>query len=180
MRILSIALLCLFPLSTSLHAIQTEIEDPQEDHELLIPQNAIETTLVRIISEPENGMVHKINLILKANGEILQIVRQSENSTQAFTPQQLIEGEVVLAKVEGRKAVTLSCRDCTVENGGILKLGYLFNGVMMLYRSLSMQLKRDGNSWKLFTMDQRPIRRLKLVSRIIFGRLIGIKQIDVL
>ena len=156
------------------------VDQPESSDDYILPAGAVEKVLVRIISEPENNLVHKLILVMKADGEIIQLVRKSASSIQVFTPEELIQGEVVLATVQGRKAVILSCKGCEKSQGGNLKLSYLFNGVTMTYRSLSMRFVRDGADWLLYTQNMKPIRRLKLVSRIVFGQIIGIKRIDVL
>ena len=46
-------------------------------------------------------------------------------------------------------------------------------------KNLEMLLERDEVTWKLNTLEGETIRRLTLVSRKIFGKVIGIKEIIV-
>lgn len=151
-----------------------------------IDENAIQSVrpapfpLVKIISEPENMRIHKINLFLNDLGDILGLSRESGDDIQVICPEELFEREVLLAKASGIDAVFLGCRDCTIYDGGIVNIRYLYNGALSSYRNFEMQLVRDDDTnWSLQTMDGDQIDKLTLLSRRILGKVIGIGAIKV-
>lgn len=135
--------------------------------------------LTSIISQPEGNLVHDLLLQLKDNGDIKNIIRRSSNSVQQINPENLVRGEVLLARAEGRDAVFLSCIGCTMARGGNLKLRYLYDGIFMTYKNFEMRFARRGKTWELQTSKGEKIHRLTLVSRTIFGRVVGIGEIQV-
>ena len=135
--------------------------------------------LVEIVSEPENNRLHYINLFLSDLDDILGLTRESGSDIQVICPEELFEGEVLLAKSGGIDAVFLGCKDCTVEEGGVVNIRYLHNGALSTYRNLYMNLVRSGNHWELQAAGGEPIYKLTLVARRIFGKVIGISHIAV-
>ena len=139
-----------------------------------------EELLVKIISEPEGGAIHNFLVDVSEEGRIISLIRRSKGSIQVISGEALTSEEVVLARSGEKKALMLSCGGCTVETGGRLKLKYLYNGVSMDYRSLSLQLESSRyGQWELLTNSGEKVYTLKLISRKIFGRLVGIKEIRI-
>ena len=137
-------------------------------------------SLVEIISEPENNRIHMINLFLDDMGDILGLTRESGDDIQVICPEELFDGEVLLAKSSGGiDAVFLGCRDCTIYEGGRVNIRYLYNGAISSYRNFEMQLTRDGDDWLLETLEGEQINKLTLIARRIFGKIIGISEIEV-
>ena len=135
--------------------------------------------LVNILSEPENMRLHTINLHLDESGDILGLTRVSGNTRQVICPEQLFEGEVLLAKSGGIDAVFLGCEDCSVDQGGVVNLRYIFNGALRTYHNLKMNLARRDGRWSLETREGQEIKKLKLISRYILGKVIGISTVAI-
>ena len=141
--------------------------------------------LVKIISEPQDGLIHKLTIQTDDNGKIINLVRETENSTdkQVVRMEDLIRNPVVLARASDRDILILSCSECSTRGGGELVLEYLYNGITMKYRDLEMNLDPSrtndgGTSWRLFTENKKTrIETLRLIPRKIFGKLVGIKRI---
>jgi|GEM_PF-2800033 len=136
--------------------------------------------LVHIISDPQDGLIHFLNLELDEQGSILNFIRQIENSDdkQIVSMLDLMKKPIVLARAADRDILILKCHACTPENGGGLQLDYLHNGMTMSYKNLKLDLVKDGE-WKLFPSKNKEnkIVSLRLVPRVVFGQLVGIKEI---
>lgn len=142
--------------------------------------------LAHIISEPEGGKIH--NLVVEVDGsyKIVNLNRETENSDsrQVVKMEELKKKPAVLAQTEGRDVLVLHCRGCHEQRGGAFELKYLYNGMSMKYRSLKLEFRFDQNQnlWRLFAEKDKKMVRveyLRLIPRVIFGRLIGIKRIQV-
>ena len=133
----------------------------------------------KIISEPEGGAIHEFLLELDENDHIVNILRKNGEDLQRISIIDVINKEVVLAETSGRKALLISCKNCTVNQGGEVNLKYLHNGISMTYKNFKMNIVYRDNNWFLTTLDNQRIDSLRLVSRKIFGRIIGIAEIKV-
>lgn len=133
--------------------------------------------ILKIISEPENGIIHHLLLELNEENSIDHIIRQTQNSQQKILPSEIKEGEVVLARASDIDAVLLSCKNCEADSGGLATIRYLYNGISKSYKTFNFVLKQVDNTWSITTEDHTPIHNIKLVSRVILGRTIGIKKI---
>lgn len=136
-----------------------------------------ELLLIEILSEPENNLVHDLLLGLDENGDIVQLRRTSEESEDIFAVEELLEGEIVLARSSGRDSVLLSCSNCSPQEGGDLRLRYLKNGVFSTYQTLDMYLVTIEGQWEVYTLDNERIYNLTLKPNTFLGQLIGIKEI---
>lgn len=135
--------------------------------------------LVEILSEPENNQLHQLYLHLDEQGDIQAISRISNDSQQYISADELLLDEVVLAHAEGRDAILINCQDCNMQSGGILNMKYLYNGITNSYQNFSMQIRRQQERWNLYTMDDIQIHSLTLKSRLVFGALVGIREIAI-
>ncbi len=142
-------------------------------------QVMVNTDLVEILSEPQDDLIHTVSLNLDENGDIVEVIRTSEEDELVIPSEDLIEGEVVLARSQDRDAVFLSCPGCTADLGGELVVRYISNGIFNTYDELHMNLVRTGNDWTLFSVDGEEVINLRLVSRTIFGQVIGIREIQI-
>ena len=136
--------------------------------------------LVHIISDPQDGLIHFLNLELNEDGSIINFIRQTEdnNDKQIVSMLDLIKKPAVLARAADRDILIIKCNACSAENGGSLQLDYLYNGMTMSYKHLKLDLIKDGE-WKLFSQKNShdKIISLRLVPRVVFGQLVGIKEI---
>jgi hypothetical protein len=135
-----------------------------------------EQSLVTIVSEPQNDLEHHITLALGGDGGIVEVVRRSAVNHTAASADEFLRGRVSLA---GRAAVFLSCPGCDPQTGGRLLLEYLSNGMTGTYSSRALRLDRTGGSFRLLTLDGRPVLRLRLTARRVLGLLIGIGDVVV-
>lgn len=134
--------------------------------------------LFKIISEPENNLVHELSIGLDESGSITTIVRQSSVDTQTISVEDFTSNKViVVAKNSGRNALTIQCSGtCTKEMGGVIKLSYLYNGINNSYRDLHLVLKREQNSmnWLVLTSEGIKVEYLRITPRHLLGQLIGV------
>tara|TARA_Y100000991_G_C21961723_1_gene344806 strand:+ start:791 stop:1393 length:603 start_codon:yes stop_codon:yes gene_type:complete len=136
--------------------------------------------LAKIISEPEGGTIHSFIANVQDDGAILSLERKSKDSKQVIPGEEFISSEVVLARADNKKALMVSCLGCSLNFGGELTLHYLYNGVSMDYKKLKLKIAKNRSGyWKIYTLNDVEVKNLKLVSRKIFGRLVGIKEIRV-
>lgn len=146
----------------------------------LKPLQGTEVLLTEIIVEPQDDKVHELVAVIdEETSVILGMIRRSDDTVHEFTFEELVNNEVVLAEVSGRDAITVQCADCSDSDGGELKLKYLYNGMNMTYRNFFSSLAGSTDEWALKTDDGTVIYNLKMVTRSIFGRTIGIKRIDI-
>lgn len=148
----------------------------------------VENHLVKILSGPEGGIYHDLKIILDKNNDILGFKRvtKATNVISQFSLDQLVEKEVALGTIKHPKGdllkpFILKCPNCDATQGGDLIIKYLRSGVnpkRLKYRNFEIKLVREGDHWFLYYKNTK-IKNLKLISRKIFGNLVGIKKIKV-
>ena len=166
-----------------------------------------EINLIKVISEPEENRIHDFLVYVDEASNLKFLVRKSspkiqthpieefgdtptipieaEEEIQTIPIEDLTAGEVVIARASDKAALLISCPEFEMEKGGVFVIRYLYNGVMMSYKTLEVKLKRvkgsadQLDSWVLMTKGDALIKTLHLVSRKIFGTLIGIDRIDI-
>jgi len=139
----------------------------------------VEVPITQIISEPENGLIHNLILLINADQSIAQVIRRSSINEQRIEPQELFTGEVVLARASSRDAVKMSCPQCTVTAGGAIVVRYLYNGITGSYNSLNLKLVKTAEGWFLHTEGGVKVNTLRLIERKVFGQTIGIEDIRI-
>lgn len=94
------------------------------------------------------------------------------------TAAQVIEEGIVLEERNGFEAVRLEVENFNVENGGTIRLNYLFSGVTGARKIQRLLLKKIENIFILTDLAGQRVNRLFLVANRsrIFG-IIGIKEI---
>ena len=156
--------------SFALFADQTECYDLNRD------------LLATIISEPENNAEYLFFVESAGeNNELLSLIKKDPSGLEEYIDgERLISEEIVLSKSGDRDALILKSHEgFSLQEGGVLELKYLYNGITQDYRSLFLRVSLKGETWILETEDKTLVQRMYLVSRTIFGRLIGIKRIDI-
>ena len=143
-----------------------------------------EIYLVKAISEPEDNRVHDFILHVDEQDEINFLIRRSGDATQEIAMEDLLNGEVVIARSSDKDALLLSCPSFDMEEGGVFVIRYLYNGIIMTYRTFELKLVKvhypEGqDSWVLKTVDDILVETLHIVSRKILGTVVGIKEIGV-
>jgi hypothetical protein len=145
--------------------------------------NLTEKLLIKIISEPEDNRIHSLFVYLDHQGDVIRVVRRSDQNQTVFTPADISKGEVVLARASDRDAVLLSCQGCSSQTGGTLNLRYLNNGLTNSYQIFQAQLAREGKEWMMWATDEdgqtHKVVTLRLRSRKVAGTLIGIRKIEI-
>lgn len=140
----------------------------------------VEQLLVKIHSEPEGGRVHDFVAEVDEDFNLINVIRRSGDASHVIPASDMVGQEVVLAETSGRAALLISCvEDCDLSIGGVIQLRYLYNGLMMSYRAVKLRIQLQDSQWRLLTLDGEHIETLRLVSRIVFGRIIGIREIIV-
>ena len=139
-----------------------------------------EQVLLTIISEPEDNLVHQVVMVIAPDRTLRHIVRRSKEDETIATAQQLREGEVVMARTDGRASVTLSCPKCDETNSGITRLRYISNGVFRRWGTMAMKIDRtEDGSFRLWSLQGERIEKLRLTSRRWLGVLIGVKSVEI-
>jgi hypothetical protein len=135
--------------------------------------------LLEVVSEPEDGIVHKLLVAVDQNGNLLALIRQTNQEQQIILQEALFQNETSLARASGRDAIFVHGKGDRVKGGKII-LKYLYDGIWNTYRQKEFSLKNiENRKWQLQTLQNVPIYRLTLRSKKLFGRLIGIDRIDV-
>ncbi len=94
-----------------------------------------------------------IKVRLNRDGEFVGVRQISEvGEVKDFSLHDLKEG-ALLREEENRKVLVLK-GDLDPKGGGKLGLIYLSNGIVRSYGTFSMELYREGNSWKLRKNDR--------------------------
>ena len=148
----------------------------------------LEKNLVKIFSEPEGGITHKLNIIVDKDYDVVGFKRITKSSKiiSYFSLQELVEKEVSLGTIKHPKGNTLrpfilQCSNCDSTQGGDLTIKFLRSGVnpnRLKYKNFELRLVRERDNWFLLYKNEK-VKNLKLVSRKIFGNLVGIKKIEV-
>jgi len=125
-------------------------------------------------------------LELDQSNKIVNLNRETEGEgggRQVVTMKDLMKKPAVLARTADRDILILSCMNCSAERGGTFKLKYLYNGMTMKYKSIELAFSVASNSrrWQLHAKNHKKkfvvVEWLRLVPRMIFGQLVGIKKI---
>jgi hypothetical protein len=138
--------------------------------------------LATIISEPENNAEYLFFVESAGeNNELLSLIKQNPDGSEEYIDgERLLSEEIVLSKSDDHDALILKSQEgFSLQEGGVLELKYLYNGITQSYRSIFLRISLRGSTWILETEDGTVVERMYLVSRTIFGRLIGIKRIDI-
>lgn len=139
-----------------------------------------EQVLLTIISEPEDNLVHQVVMVIAPDRTLRHIVRRSKEDETIATARQLREGEVVMARTDGRASVTLSCPKCDATNSGLTHLRYISNGIFRRWATMTMKIDRtEDGSFRLWSLQGERIERLRLTSRRWLGLLIGVKSVEI-
>jgi len=148
----------------------------------------LEKNLVKIFSQPEGGITHNLKIVVDRNYDVVGFKRitKSSNIISYFSLQELVEKEVSLGTIKHPKGNTLrpfilQCSNCDSTQGGDLIIKFLRSGVnpnRLKYKKFELRLVRESDNWFLFYKNEK-VKSLKLLSRKIFGNLVGIKKIEV-
>lgn len=88
------------------------------------------------------------------------------------------QGAVIVVR-NGREALRLNVENLSIDNGGVIRLSYLFNGISNTWHVRRLKLKLTEGQFSLFDFDENKTNRLFIKqnwSRL-FG-VIGIKEIQ--
>ena len=95
-----------------------------------------------------------------------------------FPYEQVLAGNVLLEERNGYEVIKLSVEKFSRNNGGIVRLSYLFNGITNSWRELRLNLIRDGLNYYLTDLEGRKINRLHFRGNYIrVVGLVGIRDI---
>jgi hypothetical protein len=140
----------------------------------------MEISVLKVINEPDENTTHTIFLILDSNGEILKFKREGPSDNQIYDFKKIIEG-TVLFEMEKREVLFLECPNCDFLQGGEIMIRYLKNGITNQYSEIFLDLLRKNEKWALYKADgPTPIRTIKLKANKLLGKVIGIKEIEIL
>jgi hypothetical protein len=103
----------------------------------------------------------------------------SATKTQQLELTDLSKG-VVLLNYQGIDVATLKSTDFDPAHGGTLQITYLRNALNHSYRTLTIDLVREGDAWQLLANDQsghHVVTRGFFKAYKVFGQVVGIDSI---
>lgn len=145
-----------------------------------------EVFLVKATND-EDREITKLYLALDERSDIVRFTKRTysaENkllNAQTFdVGQESGETKIVLDERDGREVLALASENFSSHQGADISLVYLYNGLTGSTGELPMDLKRDGDQWRL-SVDGRLVSHLHLVSnkKWMVGT-IGIKAIKII
>jgi hypothetical protein len=138
-----------------------------------------EQRLFDVISEPQDGKVYQVNLILKEDFEITQLDFISSGAHDFYPIEELING-VDLFNVDNRTVLKIEGNLFNPKSGGEVKIKYLVNGLFGKYSEKGFRILRESNQWFLYLINGgKKIKTMILKSNKILGKIVGIKDIEV-
>jgi hypothetical protein len=132
--------------------------------------------LFTVSSDFKSGAVHVALNVDDATGEIAGLYVDNDY----YTANEIRSGSDL--KLDGvdnsHKPLRIVAAGVSTTTGGRLVLNYLHNGITGSRPNYAMDLRREGNQWRVFPPgDSRPIASLYLTKNTTFGQVIGIDTI---
>ncbi len=135
--------------------------------------------IVKIISEPEGGLIHNLYIETDENGNATHLQGHSDKGRSRFSIEELKKGYVVMAKESGYDAVLIHCGDCTADKGGKVDFKYLHNAISLgaKYRNKEILVVKGPDGWRLETLNRKKIVEGTLKANHILWRVVGISDV---
>jgi hypothetical protein len=83
---------------------------------------------------------------------------------------------IILDRRDGRNIIVLKSENFASHNGGDIEIDTLFNGITGSRKSYMLDLQRHGQDWKV-ERNGNIVTQMHLISKKIFGKVVGIKGI---
>lgn len=132
----------------------------------------------------EDKEVTKLYLELDQYNDIVSITKQTVLHGKVSASENFITkdgaNDFVLVKMKGRNILSLGSSNFSSHNGGNISLIFLYSGITSTFKSLDVDLARDGDTWSLY-LNGRRLNHLHMVShkKMLLG-VVGIKRIDII
>ena len=143
---------------------------------------AIQKELLQITNEDNNKITH-LGVMLDEHGSVQKITDETRingklDSRFEYTLGQLLNDGIVMYRTSGRNIVTLFSDNANAHYGGDIDIQYLYSGITGKYRSMSIQILKNGDHWEI-QKDGIKIKKLHLNihKKPMFGT-IGIRYIS--
>jgi hypothetical protein len=134
------------------------------------------------ITSDESSKITTFTLKVDENNIIQKIIKKSvlkgKTKIQEINPELPAEG-IVLEERKGRKVIVLKGHNVTAQYGGLIEIDYLYNGITGSRSKLELDLEPTSNSWQ-FTINNKPVKHLYVVTNKKMFRTVGVKRIKVL
>lgn len=85
---------------------------------------------------------------------------------------------VVLRKEGSHKVIIVKSNDFEFDRGGHLKVDYLYNGITGSRKSLDLKVDYNGSTWTVYSRGSK-VNRLHFKGKKVFGKIVGIKEVQV-
>ena len=135
------------------------------------------------ITNDEDSEILRLYVKVDTNSDITKLVTITTNENgEQYKPIEYsvdeVDSGVVMYKSDGRDVVKLISNHFNVQQGGVIKLDYLFNGVSGKRKDISLDVSRNGDDWSI-NNDDRNVKKLHFNSKVVFGKTIGIESITI-
>lgn len=139
---------------------------------------AAEQLLLTVTSDGMDGTL-QLKAVVDENDEAVGLVLykiEDAKYRRAFKADQLSDGLVMLA-IDKHEVVRLHSQDFETNRGGTVIVDYLSSGVSKSRANIELEVIHDGSKW-IVLHDRREITSMFMKARkIIFGKVIGIKEV---
>jgi hypothetical protein len=98
-------------------------------------------------------------------------------SDESHPVERVMDDGIVASARQGRDIVILKTKNFNPENGGIVVMDFLYNGVTGNRKTYSMKMNKVNGKFVVTTMEGARINRLVFIGNRVLGQMVGIKEI---
>lgn len=139
---------------------------------------ASEQLLLTVTSDGMDGTL-QLKAVVDENDEAIGLVLykiEDAKYRRAFKAEELPSGLVMLA-IDKHEVVRLHSQDFDTNRGGTVIVDYLSSGVSKSRAHIELEVIHDGSKW-IVLHDRKEITQMFMQARkILFGKVIGIKEV---
>lgn len=110
---------------------------------------------------------------------IKKVAGQQILDDESHPIERLMQDGLVATERQGYEVVVLRFPGFSPVNGGVIVIDFLVNGLTRNRKQHKVKLVKEGEAFVVTTMEGAKINRLHFVSNKIFGKLVGIKSVQV-
>lgn len=133
--------------------------------------NDDELTVLIIETDGSNKLQAMRKEVFNRHGKFL--------SSDSYTPNEVMSKGAVVSESSGRDVVVIKSQSgFNINNGGNVKLDYLYNGITGERKSKSVQIIKSGSTWKLVAAGKNISKMHFLVNKKPIIGTVGIKEIQ--
>jgi hypothetical protein len=150
----------------------------------LAPINAYADTAYQLLRGTSDALPGTLDVQILTNEDHIATGFQAvtEEKTETYGLTNLSEG-IVLMNYQNHDVAILKSTDFDPSHGGTLQITYLRNALNNSYRTLVVDLVRNGDQWQLMANDQsghHVVTRAFLKAKKVLGQVVGIDSVTLL